>query len=198
MPRFYALVLWISFLIVLVTAIPTFEHLTGWDNEMGSLVPGAAYISVIGRADAGFPNTRYLNVHDEGLTSFSCLFISHDDKLHAGTPGNLTAATEDRQPEWFYIRQNQLYQVINSTAIYSVNIKNMTGTPDFPLQLLSSQKRSGNSYGVWRWQGSMLFYEEGKLSNGGLFYECLVPDGKPGIFTFLRGSVDRRRGDNSC
>ncbi|KAL9712710.1 hypothetical protein Ac2012v2_003947 [Leucoagaricus gongylophorus] len=170
MPRFYALVLWISFLIVLVTAIPTFEHLTGWDNEMGSLVPGAAYISVIGRADAGFPNTRYLNVHDEG------------------TPGNLTAATEDRQPEWFYIRQNQLYQVINSTAIYSVNIKNMTGTPDFPLQLLSSQKRSGNSYGVWRWQGSMLFYEEGKLSNGGLFYECLVPGGKPGIFTFLRGT----------
>ena len=35
----------------------------------------------------------------------------------------------------------------------------------------------------------MLFYEEGKLSNGGLFYECIVPGGKPGIFTFLRGLV---------
>ena len=74
MSRFYALVLWVSFLIVCVTAIPTFEHLTGWDDEMGSLVPGAAYISVIGRADAGLPKTRYLNVHDEG-DNFS--FSSH-------------------------------------------------------------------------------------------------------------------------
>lgn len=74
MSRFYALVLWVLFLINRVTAIPTFEHLTGWDDEMGSLVPGAAYISIIGRADAGFPETRYLNVHDEGY-NFS--FSSH-------------------------------------------------------------------------------------------------------------------------
>lgn len=130
------------------------------------------------------------------VTTFPSLLIPQWQLL-VGTPGNLTAATEERQPEWFYIRQGQLYQVINSTAIYPVNIKNMTGTSDFPLQLLSSHKRSGN-HGIWRWQGSMLFYEEGKLSNGGLFYECIVPGGKPGIFTFLRGLVDRRRGDDSC
>ncbi|KAF5364287.1 hypothetical protein D9756_000631 [Leucocoprinus leucothites] len=168
MLRLYALALWISCLAALVAAIPTFEHLTGWDDDMGSLVPGAAYVSVIGRRDAGFPKTRYLNVHDEGA------------------PGNLTATTEDRRPEWFYIRKNQLYQVINSTAIYPVNIKNMTGTSDFPLQILSGQKKTGNRYGSWRWQGSMLFYEEGKMSNSGLFYECLISGGRPGIFTFLQ------------
>ena len=63
--RFF--VLWISFLAAVVGAIPTFEHLTGWDTDMGSLVPGAAQISAIGRYNAGFAKTRYLNVHDEGF-----------------------------------------------------------------------------------------------------------------------------------
>ncbi|KXN86266.1 hypothetical protein AN958_10128 [Leucoagaricus sp. SymC.cos] len=170
MTHFYSLVLWISYLVALVTAVPTFEHLTGWDTDMGSLVPGAAYVSAIGRYDASFPKTRYLNVHDEGF------------------PGNITVTTEDRRPEWFYIRQNQLYQVINSTAIYSVSLKNMTATSDFPLQLVSGAKMRRNRYSIWRWQGSMLFYEEGKLSDGGLFYECLIKDGRPGIFTFLKGT----------
>jgi hypothetical protein len=66
----------------------------------------------------------------------------------------------------------------------------MTGTPDFPLQLVSGQERTGNRYCAWRWQGSVLFYEEGKLSNGGLFYECLVQGGRSGIFTFLQGLVN--------
>jgi hypothetical protein len=66
MSRLYTLALWVVCLTGFVAAIPTFEHYTGWDTDMGSLIPGAAYVSVIGRHDAGFPRIRYLNVHDEG------------------------------------------------------------------------------------------------------------------------------------
>ncbi|KAJ3563844.1 hypothetical protein NP233_g8673 [Leucocoprinus birnbaumii] len=125
MAQLYALALWISFLAVLATAIPTFEHLTGWDDDMGSLVPGAAYVSVVGRHDAGFPQYRYLNVHDEGA------------------PGNLTAATTDRRPEWFYIRANQLYQVVNSTAIYPVSVKNTDWHTGVPPSALDWQEKGG-------------------------------------------------------
>ncbi|KAF9451719.1 hypothetical protein P691DRAFT_637619, partial [Macrolepiota fuliginosa MF-IS2] len=166
----HALAFWLSCLAAMVAAIPTFEHFTDWDTGMGSLIPGAAYIQAIGSNDAVNKETKHLNVHLEGF------------------PGNLTATTNARRPEWFYIRHNRLYQVVNSTAIYPVNIKNITGTPDYPLQLISSQKNEGNKYGVWRWQGSMLFYEEGKLSNGGLYYECIPEGSLPGIFTFLEGA----------
>lgn len=190
MSPLYALALWISCLAAIVAAVPTFEHFTSWDSNMGDLIPGASYIQAIGRQDAGVRHIRHLNVHVEGQSITLPLThpIDPSHTLNKGFPGNLTAVTNDRRPEWFYIRQNQLYQVVNSTTIYAVNLKNI-GIPDYPLQLVSSNKREGNRYGVWRWQGSMLFYEEGKLSNGGLYYECTLKDGHPGIFTFLKKLV---------
>ncbi|KAF7776158.1 hypothetical protein Agabi119p4_4551 [Agaricus bisporus var. burnettii] len=156
--------------LALVTAIPTFEHFNAWDTNMGSLVPGASYVEMMASKHKGNPSIkRYLNTFDEGA------------------PGNITLWGISRRPEWFYIRQNKLYQVINSTAIYPVNAHNITGTDGHPLQLISAENHKGNRYGTWRWQGSMLFYEEGNLNNGGLFYECkLENQGRgPGVFTFL-------------
>lgn len=52
--------------LAIVVAIPTFEHFTNWESDMGSLIPGASFIQAIGRQDAGVRSIRYLNVHNEG------------------------------------------------------------------------------------------------------------------------------------
>jgi hypothetical protein len=53
--------------LVFVAAIPTFEHFNTWDADMGSLVPGASYIEMMGSKNKGNPSIkRYLNTFDDG------------------------------------------------------------------------------------------------------------------------------------
>lgn len=114
-----------------------------------------------------------------------------------GIPGNITTVPASRartnHPTLFYIHRDQLWQLINSTTIYAVNAYNVSSSPDDPLQLISTpDSRKQHYYGSWRWLGTMLIYEEGKLSNGGLFYDCPIKGSKDrstGIFTFIQPLV---------
>jgi hypothetical protein len=76
-------------------------------------------------------------------------------------------------------RDQQLYQVVNSTTIFPVNLYNITadsiapagpesqespiplqfGTRQAPLRLSTAPNREGQTNGFWRWQGPMLYYE---------------------------------------
>lgn len=53
----------------LVAAMPTFEHLAGWDSSsIGSLVPGASFIEAIGQQNVpGSRPSKHLNVREPGL-----------------------------------------------------------------------------------------------------------------------------------
>ncbi|KAG5646558.1 hypothetical protein DXG03_002861 [Asterophora parasitica] len=95
-----------------------------------------------------------------------------------------------RQPSLFYIHRSQLWLFVNETTIFPVNALNTTNKADFPLQLVVGRKRQGSKTGLWRWQGTMLYYDQGKDSgNGGLYYSCTLPDGSNGVFTFLKAYV---------
>ncbi|TFK43537.1 hypothetical protein BDQ12DRAFT_731546 [Crucibulum laeve] len=152
-----------------VAAIPTWEGLNG-RGSMGSLVPGASYIEALGPVRDNEVQTKHLTVHVPGSL------------------GNLTVAPNSREPPLFYIYQNQLWQFTNETTIYPVNVVNVTGTSDFPLQLVLGTKREGVSTGSWRWRGAMLYYDQGTKGNQGLFYSCITESELPGVFMFLKPS----------
>ncbi len=82
MPTLRTIILWIYCLVPTVLAIPTFEHLVGWDGGMGSLIPGAAYVQAIGKAHVpGSPN-GHLNVHIEGTRAIPfCTHLPSTDQL---------------------------------------------------------------------------------------------------------------------
>ena len=90
----------------------------------------------------------------------------------------------------FYIHNNQLWNYHNASTIYPVHVVNATRSADMPLQLVVGTPRGDVVRGgFWRWQGTMLFYELGTASNGGVYYGCQNTEGLMGLFLFLRGSA---------
>ena len=93
----------------------------------------------------------------------------------------------NRSPPLFYIHQNQLWHFHNESAIMPVNVQNTTGDGALPLQMVVGTRRDeGVQGGRWRWQGTMLFYENGAQDNQGLFYSCADVNGLNGLFLFLQ------------
>lgn len=105
-----------------------------------------------------------------------------------------------KNPSVFYVRKNQLYQYVNDTTIYPVNVHNVTIPRVPPLQLRLGKNLDGLKGGTWRFAGSMLYYDfpgrdEELLKENqpeylkhyrsqGLFYICDFPDGTSGVFMF--------------
>jgi len=86
----------------------------------------------------------------------------------------------------FYIGKNQLWLQFNETAIYPVNVHNTSGTHVLPMQLVLGKKREGITFGTWKWQSTMMFYDApGKRTNDGLFYNCVTLSGRNNVFMTL-------------
>lgn len=153
--------------VIAVNAIPAWE---GGRSAINSLVTGAGYIEAL-RAPR--------EAHTEHLSI-----------APLGTPGNLTVAQNYKAPPLFYINGGQLWQPINETTIFSVNLLNTTHVPfadgNYPLQLVLAPKQNGIRGGYWRWDGTMLYYDNPPLGNQGLFYTCYNEAGLNGVFLFLR------------
>lgn len=103
----------------------------------------------------------------------------------------------NRSPPLFYIHQNQLWHYHNDSTILSVNVHNISGTStnpgsaQLPLQMIVGPTPDGVPGGRWRWQATMLFYENGAQNNQGLFYSCADVNGLNGMFLFLQWCVLR-------
>lgn len=67
-----------------------------------------------------------------------------------------------------------------------MNVHNSTLTSELPLQLIVGKKQEGVKGGSWRWQGTMLFYEQGSATNGGVYYACQDTNGLMGLFLYLK------------
>ncbi|KAJ2931734.1 hypothetical protein H1R20_g5353, partial [Candolleomyces eurysporus] len=152
---------------------------------MGSTNGGVmTYIEAMGRADLG----------EMGFTR-------HLMGLPQGQPGNVTIRVDEKSPSFFFVRKNQLYQYVNDTTIYPVNVHNVTIDRVPPLQLVLGKKPDGLPGGTWRFSGSMLYYDfPGRnddlmrtnnnpeylkyFRSQGLFYTCAFPNGGSGVFMF--------------
>lgn len=95
----------------------------------------------------------------------------------------------NKSPPLFYIHQNQLWHYHNESTILPINVHNSTRAADLPLQLVADTEPAGVPGGRWRWQGTMLFYENGAQDNQGLYYSCQDVNGLNGLFTFLKWCV---------
>lgn len=98
----------------------------------------------------------------------------------------------DNSPPLFYINNGHLWYYHNMTAIYPVNVLNSTMTSQLPLQLSVGRKQEGVKGGYWRWQGTMLYYEQGAGSNSGAYYSCQDTTGLMGLYLYLKPYVVQR------
>lgn len=194
-------------LAALVAAIPSFEGVTSW-SSIGNLVPGMSYLQGLGPAAAeGHPGQVpfYLSIgatrgEPPSVYTSKAQTLTYDPPLSSpqGNPGNVTMY-RNRSPPLFYIHQNQLWHFHNESAIMPVNVHNLTSAaatdssagsdkqqPQLPLQLVVGTRPEGIPGGRWRWQGTMLFYENGAQDNQGLFYSCTDVNGLNGMFLFLQ------------
>ncbi|KAG5652428.1 hypothetical protein H0H81_005024 [Sphagnurus paluster] len=182
----------IAFLLLFVasvSAVPSWEAARGQTN-IGSLVPGASYIEAVGPYKEGQYHTQHLTILKRGKLFMDNHHNPPSPDLRLGEPGNMTVQTTYRGgPPLFYINQNQLWLFNNATSILPVNALNTTKKAGQPLQLIVGKKRAGSRSGFWRWQGTMLHYEEGRMGNGGIFYTCEMEDGTSGVFMFLEPYV---------
>lgn len=96
----------------------------------------------------------------------------------------------ETSPPLFYIHNGQLWHYHNGTTILPVSVRNSTASAALPLQLsVGKGSRDAVRGGSWRWQGTMLYYEQGSASNSGAYYSCQDTNGLMGLFTFLRPCV---------
>lgn len=126
-------------------------------------------------------------------------------------PGNaIINSAPSPLPFFVSPRDGQLYQVVNATTVLHVNVLNTTRTPDAhplgsayaqarlelalapntphsPLKLeLAPTRAPGAPVGAWRWQGTMLYYDDkAERTNSGVFYQCVDRDGPHGLYMFL-------------
>ncbi|KAF8655307.1 hypothetical protein AX16_003204 [Volvariella volvacea WC 439] len=138
-------------LLAVVGAVPAWE---AGRSTISSLVPGAGYLEALAAARGTEGITRHVTVTD------------------LSSPGNVTVMVHTKRPATFFVNHNQLWQFYNETAIYRVNLINATHIENHPLQLVTSKKAEGVTGGVWRWSGTMLYYDHGRRGNQGLYYHC--------------------------
>ncbi|ESK95993.1 hypothetical protein Moror_7338 [Moniliophthora roreri MCA 2997] len=155
----------------LVQAMPAWMGAPG-QVSIGSLVPGAAYIEA-------------KSAHRTGDVA------RHLAPSIPGNLGNLSIVPFSRiSPPLFYINRNQLWQFQNQSAIFHVNVVNTTEphypTGEIPLQLMLDTQRKGIANGNFRWRGTMLHYDLGGRTNGGVYYHCPTPEGAK-LLLFLKG-----------
>ncbi|CAL1700940.1 unnamed protein product [Somion occarium] len=164
----------LSLCFAFVYAIPAFEGVTSW-SSIGSLVPGITYLEAIGPdgvGDATYHVPQYMSI-----------------QAPRGLPGNATVY-RNKSPPLFYIHNNQLWHFHNESTILPVHVHNSTLTSKLPLQVVVGDrdpklaKRTLVRGGNWRWQGTMLRYEQGDNSTP-LFYSCQDTNGLLGLFLFL-------------
>jgi hypothetical protein len=159
------LLLFLVGLYQIVNAFPTFEGtiMTDYSASSSSLAPGAGYITAMSPTQESRVGLKYL----------SALGVR-------GTPTNLTirsnASPRFTEPPIFFIKNYQLYQLNNASSVFHVNVLNTTlptdaSREDHPLRIEITPQKKGIQ-GVWKWKQSMLFFEQGKLSNRGVFYAC--------------------------
>jgi hypothetical protein len=103
---------------------------------------------------------------------------------NTGEYSNITVAPSNiATPQLFYINQEQLWLLVNETAVYPVNVHNSTDSHDLPMQLVLGKKKEGITTGTWRWQTTMLYYDlPGGNSNNGLYYQCITDSGAYNVF----------------
>jgi len=166
----------LSFLSSLAIALPSWDAgiLTRpfTSTAVNNLVPGANIIEVVGPLSKERYVPKHLNVR----------------RSAEGVPGEATISDSDgTAPPVFFVNQRQLWQLTNQTSILAVNLQNVTGKAPVPLKLVLEQEQGGVEGGTWRWQGSRLFYDYGKLSNNGLYFACDEGDGSKSVYTSLQG-----------
>ncbi|KAF9485362.1 hypothetical protein BDN70DRAFT_636300 [Pholiota conissans] len=147
-----------------ILAVPTWEGMNG-RSSIGSLIPGVSHIQAMGPVATG-GMMKHLALH------------------RPGELGNITVAPLNRvAPPLFYINQEQLWLLVNETAVYPVNVHNSTSFHELPMQLVLGKKREGITNGIWRWKATMLYYDlPGGKSNTGLFYQCMLESGAYNVF----------------
>ncbi|KAJ3531836.1 hypothetical protein NM688_g7517 [Phlebia brevispora] len=155
--------------ISVVIAIPAFEGISSW-SSIGSLVPGLSTLEAIGPRNVEVGGRNYVSI-----------------AAPWGSPGNATVKATD-YPPLFYVHNGQLWYYHNVTTIWPVNVYNTSLTSRLPLQLKVGTKQEGVRGGDWRWQGTMLFYEQGSATNGGVYYSCQDSNGLNGLFLWLKPS----------
>lgn len=154
-----------------VWAVPSFEGVTNWSEAIGTLVPGMTALEALGPYGHDYTSPHFFSI----------------DAPH-GNPGNVTVKRET-SPPLFYIHNGQLWHYHNGTTILPVAVRNSTASAALPLQLsVGKGSRDAVRGGSWRWQGTMLYYEQGSASNSGAYYSCQDTNGLMGLFTFLRPS----------
>ncbi|KAI0775923.1 hypothetical protein BD413DRAFT_602457 [Trametes elegans] len=159
--------------LLFVSAIPSFDGLTSWSSDsISTLVPGMSHLQALGpiSQDPASQVPFYMSL-----------------AAPRGLPGNVTVF-KNKSPPLFYIHQSQLWHYHNDSTILPVNVHNSTGAAGLPLQMVAESAPGGVPGGRWRWQGTMLFYENGAQNNQGLFYSCQDVNGLNGLFLFLQCS----------
>jgi len=169
--------IWSQIIHILVTisavvCIPSWDGFIGARPQVsiGNLVPGASFIEALG---SGVSFERYKPKY---------LFAD----AAKGVAGPLSIQ-ENPSPPLFFINNQQLWQLNNQTSILQVNLMNVTGVPGHPapLKLELSESADGLQDGAWRWRGTKLHYDMGKLSNSGVWFSCQTKGGKPAVYTSL-------------
>ncbi|KAJ3488694.1 hypothetical protein NLI96_g2663 [Meripilus lineatus] len=165
----------VSILAVISTvfSIPVFEGISAWSSSIGSLVPGVTVIEAIG--SGGTDPLTYVP-----------LYMSTEGPR--GSPGNVSV-TRDPSPPLFYIANNELYHFHNESTILPIQVHNSTQSAKLPLQLTIGDgeatgklsRRTIVPGGNWRWQGTMLRYDQGTTSTP-LFFSCQDANGLMGLF----------------
>ncbi|KAF9075829.1 hypothetical protein BDP27DRAFT_1285556, partial [Rhodocollybia butyracea] len=160
----------VSALLCTVFAIPTFDG----HSSIGALIPGLSSLQALRASHSRKSLPRHLNVRSPNEV------------------GNLsiTSNTDPSRLPLFYIHRNRLWKYINDTSIHAVNIVNGTEveprTNQVPLQLMLEERPRGIDQGIWRWQGTMLIYQLGNANNSGVYFDCAMPGGGVGLWTFLQ------------
>ncbi|KAI0080903.1 hypothetical protein K474DRAFT_1657421 [Panus rudis PR-1116 ss-1] len=156
--------------LTLVLAVPAFEGMTAY-SSIGNLVPGLTFLEGIGPQGAGGDN-------------YNPLYVSI--QAPRGSPGNATLL-RNPSPPLFYVYNDQLWHYHNDSTILPVRVMNSTLTAQLPLQVIvgepetKQQKKLLVKGGKWRWQGTILRYDQGEHSNP-LFFSCQDTNGLSGLF----------------
>lgn len=185
---FWSQIICILVTISAVVCIPSWDGFIGARPQasIGNLVPGASFIESLG---SGISFERYKPkylIADAPKGAFSKPFQEYQPNSVVGVAGPLSIQ-ENPSPPLFYISNQQLWQLNNQTSILRVNLLNVTDTPGHPapLKLEISDDVDGLQYGVWRWRGTKLHYDLGKLSNNGVWFVCQMKGGRPAVYTSL-------------
>lgn len=173
----------------LISAIPTWEGMNG-RSSIGSLIPGVSSIEAKGPVATG-KQPKYLTVHSPGMSRLWIAFFLLCSFYSLGGASNVTVGPPSKvPPPQFYINQEQLFLLVNETAVYPVNVQNSTATHHLPMQLVLGSKKEGITSGSWRWKNTMLYYDlpSGK-SNDGVYYRCMTASGAYNVFMTFVASV---------